>query len=75
MEMPWISDDDDGMAGVVPGGESRERGRKKKGGALGPSVVAWWARCALGWVGPCDLGWAARSVCTHPRAPRILFCF
>ena len=59
------------MAGVVPGGVPGV-GRKKKGGALGP-VGFGGGQGALGWVGPCDLGWAARSICTHPRTPRIFF--
>jgi len=57
MEMPWISDDDDGMAGVVPGGvpgvgtEEEGWGTRAFGGGLVGKVcigLGWAVRLGMG---------------------------
>jgi hypothetical protein len=60
MEMPWISDDDDGMAGAQSWGEWAVGTDHGGGGPVAFSGV----QGTLGWVGPCHSGWyaLARSV-------------
>ena len=73
MEMPWISDDDDGMAGVVPGGSPGSGDGRRR---VGHSGLRWWpGGQGVHWVG---LGWAVRlgmggSVGLHTSASTANF--